>query len=132
MVLIRPYKATDFPLVKSWWNAANEVAPLPEMMPEDSSFITEIDGRPVLAVTVYLTNSKAIAYTENFIGDPEYKGSSRREAASMLSDHIATFAKERGYQNLLCIASTQKLVGRYEELGYVKTLENVSTFVRRL
>ncbi len=132
MVLIRPYKASDFPTVSGWWTAAQEGQLLPGMMPEESSFIAEIDGKPTLAVSVLLTNSPTVAYTEYFIGSPDSRGAARREAALMLSDHIAAFAKSRGYKNLLCISYRAPLVGRYEELGYVKTLEGVSTFVRPL
>ncbi len=132
MVRIRPLGASDLPIIMKWWAAANEPAPPSDTMPLESSFVAEVDGKPVLSVSVLLTNSPSLAYTENFIGAPDSKGASRREAALMLSDHIAAFAKARGCKYLACIAYRPKLWGRYEELGYVKTLEGVSTFVRQL
>ena len=127
---IRPYKQSDWETVLSWWKASGEMPPFENMMPLASSFVAEIDGKPALAVAIYLTNTKAAAYVENFIGNPDMKGSDRRQAARELSDHLAKFAKERGYQCLFCMSEKDVLHKRYFELGFHPTLSGVTTFVR--
>lgn len=132
MISIRNYRKEDWAMVESWWAHASEISPVPGMMPEESSFIAEVDGIPALAVTVYLTNTPEIAYVENFIGNPAVKGGSRREASVLLSHHIAGFARGRGYRRLLCMTEKPKLMDRYQELGFSPTLSGVTTLVRVL
>lgn len=131
MVKILPYFATDWPKIEAWWKASGETAPLATMMPLESSFVAYVDGTPALAVALYLTNTPQIAYVENFIGNPECKGAERREAAKVLSDHIAAFAKQRGFASLMCMTEKQPLKQRYMELGFQPTLGGLTAFVRR-
>lgn len=132
MAKIRNYRKDDWAMIESWWKASGEIAPLPAMMPPESSFVAELDGVPALAVSVYLTNTPEVAYTENFIGNPEVRGDGRRLAALALSDHIAKFAKDMGYRRLLCMTEKPKLMSRYIELGYEPTMSGLTTLVRRL
>jgi hypothetical protein len=129
---IRPYRESDWPTIEGWWIASGETPPLPTMMPLESSFVAEIDGKPALAVTVYLTNTPEVAYTENFIGNPKLRGSERTSAAVILSNHIAEFAKAKGFKRLLCMTEKWALRARYQQLGYEPTLSGVTTFVRSL
>jgi hypothetical protein len=130
MLKIRPFTANDWPMVESWWKRSGEVAPLPSMMPLESSFIAEVDYKPALAVAVYLTNTPELAYVENFIGNPEMKTQERKVAAFLLAKHISDFAKSRGFKRLLCMTEKPALVSRYLELGFMPTLSGVTTLVR--
>lgn len=132
MITIRPYRNEDFAEIQSWWAAAGEVAPLPGMMPEESSFIAEIDGVPALAVAIYLTNTPELAYIENLIGNPILKGPDRQQAMKFLVGHFCQFAKSHGHKRLLCMTEKDKLVSRYSELGFSPTLGGVTTLVRSL
>lgn len=132
MTMIRNYQASDWMLVSDWWAQSGEIGPLPTMMPIDSSFVAEVHGKPALAVAVYLTNSPEIAYCENFIGNPEFRGSERRLAAQHLSEHVANFVRGRGYKRLICMTEKPVLMGRYKELGFSPTLSGVTTLVRVL
>ncbi len=132
-VKITPYiPSRHFTIVTSWWAAANEVGPTEDMLPPDSTFIAEIAGEPALCVTIYLTNTRSLAYVENFAGNPALKGGERRLAARLLSDYIANFARSLGYKNLICLAHREPLVRRYQELGFKPTITNVTAFVRSL
>lgn len=127
---IRNFKRSEFETVVSWWNKANEQPPVIGMMPEDTTFIAEINGRPSLCVTLYLTNSKEICYVENFVGNPDVNKNKRKEAAKILSDYIAVFAGQLGYKRMMCMCYKEPLVKRYQELGYTPTLNGVTTFIR--
>lgn len=128
MFSIRSYREADYPTIHSWWKAQNEVAPNPGMMPADSSFILEVDGRPTIAVCLYLTNTKEICYVENFVGNPNCELSSRREGTRLLLAHLKEFATQHGYLRLLCLAHAPKLKSYYQEIGFTPTLDNVMGF----
>jgi hypothetical protein len=130
MITIRNYSKADWPEIESWWKVSGETPPLPTMMPPESSFVAELEGKPALAVAIYLTNTPELAYVENFIGNPAMKGSDRSMGASLLADHISNFARSRGYKRLLCMTEKQALKGRYIQLGFQPTLGGVTTFVR--
>lgn len=132
MVTIRPYRRLDFDLIQGWWQAAHEVAPLPGMMPTDSSFVLEYENRPVLAIACYLTNTPEVAYLECFVGAPDFKGTLRRQLSQELVDHCYRFLSQKGYKRVCCLAHKPGLKQRYQELGMTQTLDNVATFVREL
>ena len=129
--MIRNYRKEEFEMINSWWKAAKEIGPLPDMLPEESTFILEMEKQPALCVTVYLTNSKEIAYIENFIGNPELKGI-RSYMVPKLFDHICKFARERGYRRLVALASNEKLVSRYQEIGLTETVKGLTSFAKEL
>lgn len=130
IITIRLYNPEDWKMVKSWWDIQNEFAPLETMMPLNSSFIAEIDEVPALAVCLYLTNTPEVAYVENFVGNPELKGTSRKEATNILLNHITKFAFEMGYKRLLCMSEKPILKAHYEKIGFTKTLDGVATFIK--
>lgn len=129
---IRPYHASEFEMLKSWWTLAKEVCPEKECLPEESTLILELDGVPALAITVYLTNCKRVAYLENFIGNPEMKGDSRKQASQLIVDAACNFAKNLGYTRILCLSLKDKLNERYVELGMKPTQGPLNGFIREL
>ena len=132
MLNIRNYKYTDYPVLKAWWEANNEAAPTLSLMPLESTFVAEWEGKPLLSVTLYLTNCKEIAFVENFIGDPEAKGPLRKEAGQVLQRYIEKWAKAAGYNRLMCTLLTEPLKPRYEELGYKTGVSGVSLMVKEI
>lgn len=129
-ITIRNYSNTDYPMIESWWLECGEIAPLPGMMPEESSFVAEIDGVPALAIALYTTNTFELAYLENFIGNPAMRGEVRQKAASELVEHTVADAKRRGYKRLMCMTEKSILTSRYSQLGFYPTLCGVTTLVR--
>lgn len=127
---IRLFNKNDFKMIQSWWKAADEMAPTIEMLPEDSTFILEIDEKPQICITLYLTNAKYISYLENFVKNPELKNS--KEYSKKLVKYVENFAKENGCKILVCLSYKEKLKKRYEELGYMNTLNNISSFAKEL
>lgn len=132
LLTIRAYKKNDWPLVKQWWALSKEVAPLETMMPTESSFVAEIDGNPALAVTVYLTNTPEVTYVENFIGNPEYRGETRKKLTEMLLACLGDFVSRLGYRRLLCMSEKPELKNYYKEIGFTKTLDGVATFTKEV
>lgn len=132
MISVRRYEDKDWEMVLGWWNDAKEYPPTKDMMPLESSFIAEEDGTPMLAATVYLTNTKELAWAENFIGNPNLKGEKRREASEILAEFVFTFTKELGYKKIMCLTEKPVLVTRYKELGFLPTLSGLTALIRSL
>jgi hypothetical protein len=130
--LIRNYEDCDFQMIKSWWDAADVQAPNRALMPKETTFILELDGKPVMTLALFITNSFGMAYIENFVAAPDFKSSVRKKASKVLFDHILNFAKKLGYHRVCMFAYNDKLANRYTELGMNKTLNNVTTFAKEL
>lgn len=129
---IRNFKQSDYPMIYNWWSVQKEQAPLLGMLPEESTFVLELNKQPALCVTIYLTNTKELAYVENLVGNPELKSKERKEATYHLNEHLKEFAKSKGYKRLVCMSEKAQLKNYYTSLNYTETLNNVSTFVREL
>lgn len=126
---IRLYKKEDYEMIASWWIAANEPAPPANMMTEDSAFILEIDNKPVISVMLLLTNSP-LAWLTSFVKDPKFKDS--KTASKAIVTYAENFAKQKGYETLLMFSYKDKLKKRYQELGYINTANDLSSFMKRI
>lgn len=132
MINIRPYKSSDLTMIQLWAIDQN-MAPVWDIsLPEDSTFVLEIDGVPALTACLYLMNSKQACMIEHLVGNPEFKNKGRREAVTVLFKYLEDLAKSKGYTNVVLFSYEDKLKDKYEALGYSRTLENVTTFSKVL
>lgn len=132
MFNVRNFNKSDFEMIQTWWKTQNEFPPTLEMLPFESTFICELDKTPMVAITVYLTNSKEFCMLDNFIGNPEQRGNLRNEASRVIISHSEQFAKDLGYKSMMCMSLKDKLSEYYQSFGYIKRLNNVSTFNKEL
>jgi hypothetical protein len=132
MFKVRHYNKTDFPMISEWWNKHKEMGPTEEMLPEESTFICELNGTPLTAITLYLTNSKEFCMLDNFIGNPAFRGEDRKEASKLIIEYAENLAKDLGYKSIFCMALNDSLSDYYEFFGYKKRLNNVSTLNKEL
>ena len=129
---IRFYADTDYPEIKRWYASTQEGAPSPDIFPFDSTLILEADNTPIFCLIVYLTNCKELCYLEGFIANPDFSKEDRLEASNLMRDAACSFAKGLGYRNAMTFAYRDKVKDRIQELGFTKTLDNLSSFVRSL
>jgi len=129
MYKVRNYKAEDYQMVKGWWDASKEAAPGPELLPLDSTLVLEIDGVPSVCVALFLTNSKEMCLMEGFISKPDLPKAIRNDAVQTMFDSACLFAKKLGYKKVITLAYVDKIKTRCVELGFTKTLDNLSSFV---
>lgn len=127
---IRQFQKNDYEVIKMWWYLANEPSPTIEMLPEESTFVLEIDNAPQACITVYLTNTNYLAYLENLVRNPKLQNN--KNHIEILVKHAENFTKKLGYKILLCMSYKEKLKKRYEEMGYMNTLNNLSSFGKEL
>lgn len=128
---IRNFKKSDFEMIKTWWNEAQEMPPTLEMLPEDTTFILEVNNEPQVCITVYLTNTNYVAYLENFVKNPNLKENSKQHTEALVK-YAEEFCKDKGFKVLVCLSYKKKLETRYQDLGYINTLNNISSFVKEV
>lgn len=125
--MMRPYQHSDYPIISSWGKV-----PPTGFFPVDTSFVYESEGRPLLFVSLYLTNTKDVCLVEHFIGDPERKGAERRLATQTVQAFLESYARDRGYARLLCFTNVDSLKAHYKGLGYSETSAGHSIFVKEV
>jgi hypothetical protein len=128
-ISIRHYTPQDFKMLESWWKYTNQAGLTESMLPNETTFVMEIDSVPASCVCLYLTNCYELAYLGNFVSNPELKGPKRHEANKELMKFIKDFANESGYKHVLAFAKEEKLKTHFETLGMRKTLKNLDSFV---
>lgn len=127
--MIRPYIDSDYDLLCSWWYKHGEPSPTRSMVPSDSTFVLEIDSKPVLAGSVFKTNT-GMALLENFIGNPDFK-KQRKAYSKQLIDHMTNYAKQEGFERVVAITYSPKLAKYYANDFKLKVaFESVVCLVR--
>lgn len=127
---VRQYNDSDFPMIATWWELANEQSPNENMLPKESTFILEISGIPAYCASAYLTNTLEVCYFENFIKSPFLKPD--HDAANHLMDYMFNQVKSLGYKRVVALSHKDKLKKRYQEFGFKETLDNLTAFVKEL
>ena len=129
---IRAFRNDDYKDVCRWWVAAGEPIPPRELIPALTYILETEDGVPWVCLSLITFNTLFISWSCGLVSNPEVPKKGRKEAVRQLWDHVAMIAKSAGYKNLLCIAPSEKLEKRYQELGFVPTKRNQTFMVREL
>jgi len=129
-IIIKKFDKSQYTMIKSWWDFYKEQAPELIMMPE-TSYIMSVDSKPILCVSLFLTNGP-LAWIDNYVGNPELKGSMRKECGHILLTYLEDTAKDAGKDRMFCMSINQKTTKRYIELGFTKTCENITTFIKEI
>lgn len=130
MINIRKYKVEDLTMLQSWYSAIGWT--LKETsLPKDTTFVLEVDNIPVLSGCLFLMNCEDACMIENFIGNPEHK-ELRKDKLPILLKHLEQEAKKAGYKTVVLFSFEDKLKKLYENLGFTKTLDNVTTFAKEI
>lgn len=125
---IKQFKSENYPLIKQWWDLAKEQAPQIDMIPE-TSYLMYLNDKPILSVSLFLTNSP-LTWIDNYIGNPELKGSDRKTCGYILLNYLEQVSKAHGKDRMFCMSMNEKTSQRYIELGFIKTASNISTFLK--
>lgn len=130
--LIRSFKNDEFSTIANWWTLQNECPPLEGMMVEDGTFVLELNNIPILSATVFLTQSKEMAYFEGFIKNPTVKKFNLETYGKMLWQHCCEWASARGYKRLIVYCNVNKIVEKYTRFGMRKTASDLTSLVREI
>lgn len=127
--MIRSYKPTDYENICSWVGTR-----IPEgMLVENGTFVLEIENVAALTLSVFLTQSKQVAYLMGFYKNPIFKSISLEPFGQQLWNHCFEHAQSKGYKRILCFAETNvpKLQEKYMRFGMTKTIDLVG-FVKEI
>lgn len=126
--MIRLYKKSDYEILKSWWAHYNQPAPTVGMIPTYSTFILESQLKPVMSISVIMTNVDVVLI-ENLIKDPAFRD---QQAVSRMFKYAEEFAKSEGYSSVILLPHVSKLKQKYQNLGYVDLVDNISILFKNL
>ncbi len=130
---IRNFSAiTDYNTMCEWYIKLDQIPPYMDMIPADTTFVIENEGKPAAFLTLYVTNAKGMSYFENAIRDPKLTKELGNALFSKLVSYGLEFARTLGYKRILCYAPNQKLKKRYSDLGFKSTLNELSSLVKEL
>lgn len=115
MINIRQITGDDFFLINAWYRERGLGVP-PEQLHPPTTYIADVNGDPVLSVSLVLTNCTAVGMIENLITKPNSELS--REALPEVIRFIEIKAKEWGVKYLFMNAVVEKLKTKYEEFGF--------------
>lgn len=130
MIQIRTLEGSDFSLLSAWWSEHGMPSPTRDIYPP-TSYMCLYDGVPTLSASLFLMNCPGAAKIENLVGNPLLRAE-RKECVPLLFRHVERIAAAWGYKQLILFSYEDKLKQKYEDLGYVKTLENVTTFSKKI
>lgn len=132
MITIRAYRNSDFDLISSWWDQHGEIGPIPGCMVEDGTFVLELDKQPVMSLTVYLTQSKAISYFEGYVSKPGLSKDIRNKAGNLIFNHAFQYAKSHGYQYMVGYCGKTRLTSRYQQLGFTPSISHLTSLFKEI
>lgn len=122
--------ATDYSMIKDWFDQRKFPPPEPRFLPPTGA-VVEVDGAPVACGFMFRTDAKA-AVIGHLVTDPTAKGEVRNAALNYLIEALTEKAQDEGYLMVCCSTNVDRLMGRFEQLGFTKTDEGVANFGRIL
>lgn len=130
---IRLYRPDEFEMIRGWWIASGETAPLETMLPE-TTYVLSVNGTPGFCISLICTNVSEYAWLENFIANPSltFTKNDRHKYSQAIVSHAEAQAREHGYRRLICMSEKPALARRYSSLGYVGTLKGVSILMKEI
>ena len=131
-VKIRHYEDSDFDEICSWWRGHQEFAPLPGMMTEEGTFVLELDGKPVMTLSVMMTQSKQVSYFEGYCAKPGLDQIISNQLGVILWEHGYNYLKKNGYKRVIAFTDKKKLVDRYTALGMTPSMLCLTALGRNL
>src|SRR5262245_1369230 len=127
-VKVRPIDEEIYQTISQWWQA-RQWPTIPRSSLPKSGFMGFIDGKPILAAYLYATDSD-IGLFEWVISAPDSKPEERDAAFQAVAESIFEKAKEKGLRALFSYTSQPNLSKRFLRVGFIKTDDNISNFLK--
>lgn len=125
---IRNLVESDYDMLVEWWKKWRWTPPPRDFLPQNGTggYMVEVDGIPVVAGFLYLTNS-AIAWNEFVISNFDYKNKEKRkEAICILIQELTELAKQCKAKYVYTVVKNQSLQNIYEEMGFSNGSQKVN------
>lgn len=117
---VRFYDPADYPTVKEWWEGHGWPA-VPEAVLPQPGIICELNGEPIAACWLYMSNSNGVAMMEWTVANPELAGRDTVRAIEVLTGYVDVFAKEHDYGMILTTCKQEGLARLLSRNGFQET-----------
>lgn len=118
----------DYSDICSWWEQ-HQWPIIPKEALSTTGFIVENENQKILSGWVYHTNSNT-ALLEFIVANPKIKGEDRDKAFDVFFDVVFKYVELSNFKNIFMSVIHPKLKTRLEKVGFKKTDDNVTNFVR--
>lgn len=130
MMSIRLYTEKDHAMLSAWWIKWNWPVMPHEYLPQ-LGLISSTNAEDLAAGFLYRTDSP-IAWLEWLVGNPEAPKYERRKALNQVISALENEARLLGAKLIYTSASHSGLKKRLETLGFMKTEESISMFMKEI
>jgi hypothetical protein len=134
MFNVRQLNDADYDTLVGWWKDWGWEPPTREFLPDDGTGgIMVLDGdTPVCAGFVYATNS-AVAWVDWIVSNKQYRKKPERTLAlKVLIESLTNISKSSGGKYAYALIKHPRLIGLYEEAGYIKGDSYTSEMIKAL
>lgn len=124
----------DYNTLVEWWKQWRWTPPPRDFLPQNGTggYMIEINGIPVVAGFLYLTNS-TVAWNEFIVSNFEYKDKeNRKEAIRILIHELTEAARQCGAKYVYTVVKNSSLQSLYEEMGFSNGSVKVNEMVKIL
>jgi hypothetical protein len=111
---IRLVNDSDYEMFRSWWEGWGWTPPPKDFLPNIGVVVNEC-----AAGFLYVSNSK-VCWVDWIISDKNYRGEDRDEIINMVLASLEEISKDYDAKFLYSLIKHEKLMEKYESMGYVK------------
>ena len=120
----------DYDTVATWWTKQGWPA-LPKSILQCKGFVVEENNKALAATWIFATGCP-VYIMEWTVGNPDVSWEIRDPAIKMVTDSACNWAKEDGASQVFTMTKHDRLIGKLEEYGFMKTDSGMTHLVRSL
>jgi hypothetical protein len=124
------YNSSHYHLLVKWFSARRFPRPDSRYLPPNGLVIS-CNGVPLVAGFLFCSDAK-IAAIAHLVADPDSAQEPRRKALEILIGLLTNRAQDLGMGQVGCSTNLKSLGCRFENMGFQKLDENISTYRRNL
>ena len=111
---IRLVNDSDYEMLCDWWKGWGWTPPPKDFLPTIGVVVEE-----VAAGFLYVTNSK-VSWVDWIVSDKNYRGEDRDDIINVVLASLEEISKDYDAKFLYSLIKHEKLMEKYEAMGYVK------------
>lgn len=112
-----------------WWEGHNWTAQPREIL-SPYGYVSFLNDKPVMSAFLYKTEGSCLGWMEWILSNPESSYDERTECFKELVSFIEVKAKELGIKAIFTATKSASLSKRLDEIGFIKTDENVNHYIK--
>lgn len=127
---VRTYTPNDYPEIVELFGLRNFPHPDKRFLPPTGVIVTDDLNRFIIAAGFMFKTDAKVASIGHLISNPKVMKEVRKIGIKLVMKTLESIAENDGFLLVTCATNIEKLGKRFEDLGFIKTDENVSHFRR--